>query len=75
IQKNAPTLEKQLNNAVNILQRRQIRLEDPGVRAQVATTLTSVSHYSDLLALYQQASEVSHSLQTLTQTNIAPFKE
>ena len=26
---NAPTLEKQLNNAVKILQRRQIRIEDP----------------------------------------------
>ncbi|STI86892.1 hybrid sensory histidine kinase TorS [Escherichia coli] len=56
IQKNAPTLEKQLNNAVKILQRRQIRIEDPGVRAQVATTLTTVSQYSDLLALYQQDS-------------------
>lgn len=44
IQKNAPTLEKQLNNAVKILQRRQIRIEDPGVRAQVATTLTTVSN-------------------------------
>ncbi|HCQ1286722.1 TPA: TMAO reductase system sensor histidine kinase/response regulator TorS [Escherichia coli] len=51
IQKNAPTLEKQLNNAVKILQRRQIRIEDPGVRTQVATTLTTVSQYSDLLAL------------------------
>lgn len=61
---NAPTLEKQLNNAVKILQRRQIRIEDPGVRAQVATTLTSVSQYSDLLALYQQDSEISHRLQT-----------
>ncbi len=28
IQKNAPTLEKQLNNAVKILQRRQIRIRD-----------------------------------------------
>ena len=54
IQKNAPTLEKQLNNAVKILQRRQIRIEDPGVRAQVATTLTTVSQYSDLLALLSE---------------------
>lgn len=75
IQKNAPTLEKQLNNAVKILQRRQIRIEDPGVRAQVATTLTSVSQYSDLLALYQQDSEISHRLQTLTQNNIAQFAQ
>ncbi|MCV5179861.1 hypothetical protein OFC21_31045, partial [Escherichia coli] len=67
IQKNAPTLEKQLNNAVKILQRRQIRIEDPGVRAQVATTLTTVSQYSDLLALYQQDSEISNHLQTLAQ--------
>ena len=67
IQKNAPTLEKQLNNAVKILQRRQIRIEDPGVRAQVATTLTTVSQYSDLLALYQQDSEISNHLQTLVQ--------
>ncbi|MFO6485004.1 hypothetical protein ACLBR5_21855 [Escherichia coli] len=66
IQKNAPTLEKQLNNAVKILQRRQIRIEDPGVRAQVATTLTTVSQYSDLLALYQQDSEISNHLQTLS---------
>lgn len=63
-QKNAPTLEKQLNNAVKILQRRQIRIEDPGVRAQVATTLTTVSQYSDLLALFQQDSEISNHLQT-----------
>lgn len=61
---NAPTLEKQLNNAVKILQRRQIRIEDPGVRTQVATTLTTVSQYSDLLALYQQDSEISNHLQT-----------
>lgn len=73
IQKNAPTLEKQLNNAVKILQRRQIRIEDPGVRAQVATTLTTVSQYSDLLALFQQDSEISNHLQTLAQNNIAQF--
>ncbi len=75
IQKNAPTLEKQLNNAVKILQRRQIRIEDPGVRAQVATTLTTVSQYSDLLALYQQDSEISNHLQTLAQNNIAQFAQ
>ena len=72
---NAPTLEKQLNNAVKILQRRQIRIEDPGVRAQVATTLTTVSQYSDLLALYQQDSEISNHLQTLAQNNIAQFAQ
>ncbi|EJZ1106011.1 hybrid sensor histidine kinase/response regulator [Escherichia coli] len=75
IQKNAPTLEKQLNNAVKILQRRQIRIEDPGVRAQVATTLTTVSQYCDLLALYQQDSEISNHLQTLAQNNIAQFAQ
>ncbi len=75
IPKNAPTLEKQLNNAVKILQRRQIRIEDPGVRAQVATTLTTVSQYSDLLALYQQDSEISNHLQTLAQNNIAQFAQ
>ncbi|HAX7824598.1 TPA: HAMP domain-containing protein, partial [Escherichia coli] len=75
IQKNAPTLEKQLNNAVKILQRRQIRIEDPGVRTQVATTLTTVSQYSDLLALYQQDSEISNHLQTLAQNNIAQFAQ
>lgn len=74
-QKNAPTLEKQLNNAVKILQRRQIRIEDPGVRTQVATTLTTVSQYSDLLALYQQDSEISNHLQTLAQNNIAQFAQ
>lgn len=49
---------------MKILQRRQIRIEDPGVRAQVATTLTTVSQYGDLLALYQQDNEISHRLQT-----------
>lgn len=72
IQKNAPTLEKQLNNAVKILQRRQIRIEDPGVRAQVATTLTTVSQYSDLLALFQQDSEISNHLQTLSPKITSP---
>ncbi len=67
--------KKQLNNAVKILQRRQIRIEDPGVRAQVATTLTTVSQYSDLLALYQQDSEISNHLQTLAQNNIAQFAQ
>lgn len=75
IQKNAPTLEKQLNNAVKILQRRQIRIEDPGVRTQVAITLTTVSRYSDLLTLYQQDNEISNRLQTLAQNNIAQFAQ
>ncbi len=60
---------------MKILQRRQIRIEDPGVRAQVATTLTTVSQYGDLLALYQQDNEISHRLQTLTQNNIAQFAQ
>lgn len=60
---------------MKILQRRQIRIEDPGVRAQVATTLTTVSQYSDLLALYQQDSEISNHLQTLAQNNIAQFAQ
>ncbi|WP_212632915.1 hypothetical protein, partial [Escherichia coli] len=54
IQKDAPTLENQLNNAVKILQRRQIRIEDPGVRTRVAQSLEIIHRYSDLLALYQQ---------------------
>ena len=60
---------------MKILQRRQIRIEDPGVRTQVATTLTTVSQYSDLLALYQQDSEISNHLQTLAQNNIAQFAQ
>ena len=60
---------------VKILQRRQIRIEDPGVRAQVATTLTTVSQYSDLLALYQQDSEISKSPTNLAQNNIAQFAQ
>lgn len=60
---------------MKILQRRQIRIEDPGVRTQVATTLTTVSQYSDLLALYQQDSEISNHLKTLAQNNIAQFAQ
>ncbi|MBE1768951.1 TMAO reductase system sensor histidine kinase/response regulator TorS [Escherichia marmotae] len=75
IQKDAPTLENQLNNAVKILQRRQIRIEDPGVRTRVAQSLEIIHRYSDLLALYQQDNEISNRLQTLAQNNIAQFAQ
>ena len=61
-----PTLEKQLNNAVKILQRRQIALKIRVFVRRSQQRLTTVSQYSDLLALYQQDSEISNHLQTRT---------
>lgn len=60
---------------MKILQRRQIRIEDPGVRTRVAQSLEIIHRYSDLLALYQQDNEISNRLQTLAQNNIAQFAQ
>lgn len=75
IQKNTPTLKKQLNNTIKILQHRQIHIKNPNIHTQIATTLTTVNQYNDLLTLYQQNNEINNHLQTLTQNNIAQFTQ
>ncbi len=72
-QNNLAALENQLNAAVRVLHRRQIRIEDPVVRAQVADAINSISRYVDLLALYRQDNDITTRLQILSQNNIEQF--
>ncbi len=53
-------LEKQLNSAVKILQRRQKYIEDPAVRGQVENALNSVKRYTELIALYGKITTSQH---------------
>ncbi|MDM3357861.1 TMAO reductase system sensor histidine kinase/response regulator TorS [Citrobacter sp. Cb004] len=72
-QNNLAALETQLNAAVRVLHRRQIRIEDPMVRTQVAGAVNSISRYVDLLALYRQDNDITTRLQILSQNNIEQF--
>ncbi|HHT8249445.1 TPA: TMAO reductase system sensor histidine kinase/response regulator TorS [Citrobacter braakii] len=72
-QNNLAALETQLNAAVRVLHRRQIRIEDPVVRTQVAGAVNSISRYVDLLALHRQDNDITTRLQILSQNNIEQF--
>lgn len=72
-QYNAAAMDNRLNAAVRILHRRQIRIEDPVVREQVAESVNTVGRYVELLALYQQDNDISTRLQILSQNNIYQF--
>lgn len=72
-QNNLAALESQLNAAVRVLQRRQIRIEDPVVRTQVANTVNTISRYIELLSLYRQDNDITTQLQILSQNNIEQF--
>lgn len=72
-QNNLAALENLLNAAVRVLHRRQIRIEDPVIRAQVADAVNSISRYVDLLALYRQDNDITTRLQILSQNNIEQF--
>ncbi|CAM6656703.1 TMAO reductase system sensor histidine kinase/response regulator TorS [Citrobacter portucalensis] len=72
-QNNLAALEKQLNAAVRVLQRRQLRIEDPVVRTQVTNTVNTISRYVELLSLYRQDNDITTQLQILSQNNIEQF--
>ncbi|QBM22355.1 TMAO reductase system sensor histidine kinase/response regulator TorS [Citrobacter arsenatis] len=72
-QNNLSALETQLNAAVRVLHRRQIRIEDPVVRTQVADAVSTISRYVDLLSLYRQDNDITTRLQILSQNNIEQF--
>ncbi|MEG2397209.1 MAG: TMAO reductase system sensor histidine kinase/response regulator TorS [Citrobacter sp.] len=72
-QNNLAALETQLNAAVRVLHRRQIRIEDPVVRAQVANSVNTIGRYVELLALYRQDNDITTRLQILSQNNIEQF--
>lgn len=72
-QNNMAALETQLDAAIRILHRRQMRIEDPVVRAQVADSLKTIGRYVDLLALYRHDNDITTRLQILSQNNIEQF--
>lgn len=72
-QNNLAALESQLNAAVRVLHRRQIRIEDPVVCTQVADAVSTISRYDELLALYRQDNDITTQLQILSQNNIEQF--
>lgn len=72
-QNNLAALENQLNAAVRVLQRRQLRIEDPVVRTLVANTVNTISRYVELLSLYRQDNDITTQLQILSQNNIEQF--
>jgi len=72
-QNNLAALENQLNAAVRVLQRRQLRIEDPVVRTQVTNTVNTISRYVELLSLYRQDNDITTQLQILSQNNIEQF--
>ena len=72
-QNNLAALESQLNAAVRVLHRRQIRIEDPVVCTQVADAVSTISRYVDLLSLYRQDNDITTQLQILSQNNIEQF--
>lgn len=56
-----------------MLHRRQIRIEDPVVRTQVADTVNTISRYIELLSLYRRDNDITTQLQILSQNNIEQF--
>mgnify|MGYP000793818363 FL=1 len=72
-QNNLAALESQLNAAVRVLHRRQIRIEDPVVCTQVADAVSTISRYDELLSLYRQDNDITTQLQILSQNNIEQF--
>lgn len=65
--------EDRLAQALRILQRRQQRVEDPRIRAQIAQALTQVADYPTLVGLYRQENDIQARLQALSQNNLDLF--
>ncbi|ACR67545.2 TMAO reductase system sensor histidine kinase/response regulator TorS [Edwardsiella ictaluri] len=65
--------EERLSQALRILQRRQQRVEDPRIRAQIARALGQVAQYRTLVDLYRQDNDIYARLQVLSQNNLDLF--
>ncbi|ELM3736838.1 TMAO reductase system sensor histidine kinase/response regulator TorS [Edwardsiella piscicida] len=65
--------EERLAQALRILQRRQQRVEDPRIRAQIAQALGQVAQYRTLVDLYRQDNDIYARLQALSQNNLDLF--
>ncbi|VEB52115.1 hybrid sensory histidine kinase TorS [Salmonella enterica subsp. enterica] len=64
---------KKLNQLVKILSRRQQRIEDPTVRAQIADALEKINQYTTLVTLFRKENAIRDQLQTLMANNLFQF--
>lgn len=65
--------DEKLNQLVKILSRRQQRIEDPTVRAQIGDALRKISQYTTLVSLCRKENAIRDQLQTLMANNLFQF--
>lgn len=65
--------DEKLNQLVKILSRRQQRIEDPTVRAQIADALEKINQYTTLVTLFRKENAIRDQLQTLMANNLFQF--
>lgn len=65
--------DEKLNQLVKILSRRQQRIEDPTVRAQIGDALRKISQYTTLISLCRKENAIRDQLQTLMANNLFQF--
>lgn len=69
----AEETDEKLNQLVKILSRRQQRIEDPTVRAQIADALEKINQYTTLVTLFRKENAIRDQLQTLMANNLFQF--
>lgn len=69
----ADKTDEKLNQLVKILSRRQQRIEDPTVRAQIGDALAQISQYTTLVSLFRKENAIRGQLQTLMENNLFQF--
>ncbi|EBC2853549.1 TMAO reductase system sensor histidine kinase/response regulator TorS [Salmonella enterica] len=69
----ADETDEKLNQLVKILSRRQQRIEDPTVRAQLAGALEKINQYTTLITLFRKENAIRNQLQTLMANNLFQF--
>lgn len=69
----AEDTDEKLNQLVKILSRRQQRIEDPTVRAQIADALETINQYTTLVTLFRKENAIRDQLQTLMANNLFQF--
>lgn len=69
----AEETDEKLNQLVKILSRRQQRIEDPTVRAQIADALGKINQYTTLVTLFRKENAIRDQLQTLMANNLFQF--
>ncbi|MGL4268495.1 MAG: ATP-binding protein, partial [Plesiomonas sp.] len=65
--------EQQLAQAVRILHRRHLRVEDPGVQRELADSIGVMEQYQKLIAICKNISQIQGQLQAFSQKNLELF--